>query len=215
MGRKPADAVAAARFPQGRPVIWRAIRKLAKTGPDAVAGFTLTEISKQCGDEMPWGTIETYVKSLVAAGILSRTRAGKPGIPAIYFLDRDPGAEAPRLRRDGSPVTMGSAQESIWRTIRMQRGVFASADIALTANTDEYPVAELAVVDYLKYMLHAGYVAVARPAARGKRGKALYRFVRARDPGPLAPQIQRVKAVFDPNTGTVVWTSAKNAEDEA
>ena len=76
------------------------------------------------------------------------------------------------------------------------------AELALAASTKVVAVKTATAADYLKFMLRAGYV---------RRNAGRYSFVRARDPGPLAPQIQRVKQVFDPNSKTVVWPKGGTA----
>ena len=166
MARRPVDRLAAARWPQGRQVIWDAIRaRCAEPGP-----WTLPDIARDCGLEIPKATIRSYLQGLIAAGIVEIVaRPVAVGAPVLYRLAHDPGAEAPRVTRAGKPVTQGLATENIWRTLK-----------------------------------RAGYVRVAKQADR-RGGKEVVIFLAARDPGPLPPQIQRVKRVWDPNSERVVW----------
>ena len=200
MARRPIDRLAAARWPQGRQVIWDAIRaRCAEPGP-----WTLPDIARACGLEIHTATIRSYLQGLINAGIVEIVaRPAAVGAPVLYRLASDPGAEAPRVTRAGKPVTQGLATENIWRTLK-RAGAVTVAELALLAATEEVPVSPVAVKDYVKYLKRAGYVRVAKPASpRG--GKEVVIFLAARDPGPLPPQIQRVKRVWDPNSERVVW----------
>jgi len=197
MARKPADILAASPKPVGRDGVWAAIRK--RCG----APFSIADIH---GDtDIPRATIRDYLSCLKAAGIVN-VKTGNPAKfqTVEWRLIRDPGADAPRVRQNGEAVTQGLGNQALWRTIKIL-GSFTPAELALAASTKAVAVKASAAQDYLKYMLRAGYVrrTAPRPAIR-------YSFVRSRDPGPLPPQIQRVKQVFDPNSKTVVWPAGKD-----
>ena len=49
----------------------------------------------------------------------------------------------------------------------------------------------------------AGYLKVA--VSKGPYRRARYMLIPARNSGPQAPLIQRIKQVYDPNLGKVVW----------
>jgi len=206
MARKPADVIAKSNKPYGRDAIWTAIRKLASTAKDAT--FTCRDIFDACGHEVKKGTIKTYVNGLTNAGYLT-TGIRTPGAffeATKYRLSRNVGAEAPRVRKDGSEVTQGLGTEAMWRTMKTLNA-FTAAELALAASTSKAQVAETAAADYLKFMIKAGFV---RAVAKGAPGKpARMAFIRARDPGPKPPQIQRIKQVFDPNSNTVVWPKSE------
>lgn len=200
MACKPVDRIAAARWPQGRQVIWAAILHLTRVQ----GGFTRPEIARDCLLEIHKDTIRTYMRALEAAGIVALVDRPSPGKGACrYRLLTDPGSEAPRVTRNGKPVTQGRATENIWRTLK-RAGPVTAGELALMASTEDVPVAPRAVVDYVKYLKRAGYVRIVKAAHNGG-GKEVVIFLAARDPGPLPPQIQRVKRVWDPNSKTVVW----------
>ena len=201
MARQSVDKVANAKWPQGRQVIWTEIRRLG--AGDAL--FTTPDIWEGCGREIPRDTVRDYVRALHAGGFLEQVTASGPRKAATYRIVGKHGAEAPRVRPDGSIVTQGAGTEAMWRTIKVL-GTFSAAELALTASTDVAPVTEETAKTYLRYLERAGFV---RCVVKGKPGrggnKDRWNFVKSRDPGPLPPQIQRIKQVFDPNSNSVVW----------
>lgn len=179
MSQKPIDQ----RSPlQSREALWRAIRTLRT--------FTLAQVRSET--RCSRGQIEEYVKALLAAGLIERVE----GERGRYSLVKDPGAVAPRLRRDGSEVTMGRGREQMWRAMRVL-GTFTLRDLVVHATTEEHAVAEHEAASYCQYLTHAGYLL--------RRGDSFV-AVRSRYSGPRPPMIQRVKQVFDPNLGKVVWS---------
>ena len=198
MARKPVDQIAAARWPQGRQVMWTAIRTLGKDG----TAFTLSDVWTECKREIERATVKTYVEGLTKAGFLDAT-PGAPGKAKTYRLVRNPGAEAPRVTRKGEAVTQGLGTEAMWRTIKIL-GAFDYAELALAASTDAAPVSLDTAKTYVKFLHFAGLLRLVRKGDPHRRAR--YAFIAARDPGPLAPQIQRVKRVWDPNGKAVLWS---------
>lgn len=208
MARKPVDLVAAAARPEGRQIMWQAMRKLRR--------FTIADIEGET--RIKEGTIRTYVCGLHRAGYLdvvgkqdrSAYLTHVPGSYAlsIYKLIRDVGIEAPRVTRAGAPVTQGRAREQMWRTMRVI-GEFSYRDLAMQATTEEQSILTTDAKDYVKHLYRAGYLALTVPDKRGNKpgtgAPARYRLLPSKYTGPLPPQVQRVKQVFDPNLGKVVW----------
>lgn len=200
-GRKPAHLVSSARKPGGRQAVWAAIRRLRD-------GFTLPALAK--GTDIHRDTIRTYLRGLEAAGYIVRD----PVEPGRFVLVNDIGVEAPRVTRDGKPVTQGIRRENMWRTMRMMRGDFSWRDLTIAASTEEFPVDEEDAKDYCAALAKAGYLVV---TVKGKGGgksvtPTRWRFNPARFTGPAAPMVQRLQSVFDPNLGKVVWQ--EDARDE-
>lgn len=197
MARKPADQVAAARWPQGRQVIWTAIRALGRDDQT----FTRADVWTACKREILRSTIKTYLDGLEKGGFLESeqpgTRLAKP-----YRLVDDPGAEAPRVNRKGKTVTQGLGTDAMWRTIKLL-STFTYRELALTASTAQVTIRDETAKDYCKHLAKAKLLRVVVPAT--PKALAQYAFAKSRDPGPKAPQIQRVKRVFDPNSNTVLW----------
>ena len=193
MARKPAHLeMVGGKFPRQR--VWEQIRLVR-------AGFTNITL----GDELKIhpDTVRTYLKALFLAGIIVEDGLepllvkGARRPTRRFRLERDLGAEAPRLDRRGQPVTMGRGREQVWSTLRRWKGEFSPRELAAYASTDEHQVAEGEAGDYCKHLAKAGYL-TAVDAAR-------YRFIPARDSGPRPPMIQRLKTVYDPNLDQVVW----------
>lgn len=179
--------------------IWEAIRRLRR--------FSFDELRGELPGAINRATIRSYLKDLEAAShVAPVTIDGRPG----WQLIRDAGLDAPRVRKDGTTVTQGLAQEQMWRTLRMLGGEHTPRQLAAHASTPEVRVTEAAAADYLGWLTRAGYL-----NRSGKGRKAKYRLIPAKWTGPRAPMIQRVKQVYDPNVGRVVWspTHATEAAD--
>lgn len=176
----------------GREAIWAAIRS-----PEWRHGrlFTVAQIARASGANDK--TVRDYLKGLEAAGYLQHEAAGGEGYPARWGLVRDIGVEAPRVRADGRPVTQGVVTEQLWRGMSILKD-FTTADLLETASV-RIP-AETAK-SYCQLLLACGYLRVLKRAEPVKGRLARYRLVR--NLGPRPPQVQRVKQVWDPNTGEV------------
>lgn len=197
-GCKPVDIVAAGKRPEGREVTWAAIRKSKQ--------FTILELEGETRINLK--TIYNYVIGLERAGYLKRIDDGSPTAKGMYSkgtweLIKDVGVEAPRVTKEGKHVTHGLSREQMWRTIKMI-SEFNAQDMVVHASTDDVTVTISQAKYYLKYLARGGYI---RIVEKGKQGGplTLYRFVKARYTGPKPPMIQRVRQLFDPNLGVVVW----------
>lgn len=179
----------------GRDMLWAAMRS---RGEDA---FSVSEIAGSTGANTK--TARDYCNGLTAAGYL---KADPPsaGQPARWRLVRDIGHEAPRVRRDGTPVTQGNVNEQLWRGMYILKE-FTYLDLIETASV-EIPV-ETAKA-YCKMLLATGYLRVLRKADPAKNCVARYRLIR--NNGPKPPQVQRVKRVYDPNSREVFMPEAQS-----
>lgn len=212
MARKPAHLELAGG--KGlRQRIWDRIRQVPASTP-----FALRELL--CGDEInSEATAQEYITGLFHAGYLDlRAAAVRHGTstkrrPAYYSLARDAGAEAPRVRKDGMPVTMGLAQEQMWRTLRMLKGDTNARELAAHAATPEIPVRETAANDYLGHLHRAGYLRCIRPGKGTGRGGIQARYQLISNTGPRPPMVCRADAVYDPNLGKTVWVRPVTEED--
>lgn len=198
--RQPVDQPLRSGFLTHRDAIWASIREL-KTGISTGVLESRTRASQ--------ATIKTYLKGLTAAGYLQRTDARAQGgafnryQKATWNLIKDNGVEAPRVTRDGEPVTQGLARVNMWRTMRII-GSFNLQHLVIQASTEHTQIKQQDAKDYIKYLRAAGYVRISHP---GKKGRpTVYQFIAARYTGPKPPMVQHVKQVFDPNTMQVVWS---------
>lgn len=182
-GRRPADQSGS-----GRDAIWAEIRSRG----DAV--FTVTSLVTACGANQK--TCRDYLKGLTAAGYTEQ--ASEPDeLPATWRMVRDIGHEAPRVRADGSTVTQGKVTEQLWRGMFILKD-FSFRDLIETASVE---IPEETAKAYCKMLLATGYLRVIVKAAPHMGRIARYRLIR--NNGPKPPKIQRVKRVYDPNTGEV------------
>lgn len=195
-GRKPVHLSANAKRPEGRQIMWEAIRALRE--------FTLADL--ECKTRLKESALRSYVEALTKGGYLERhrptERVGGNFPRATWTLVRDIGVEAPRVRKDGSPVTQGLGREQLWRTMRII-GDFNHHELAVQASTETQPVAEAEAAFYCQYLARAGYLVVTQEG--GPNRATRYRLLPSRYTGPKAPQIQRIRQVWDANREEVVW----------
>ncbi|TXG98591.1 MAG: hypothetical protein E6R08_04080 [Nevskiaceae bacterium] len=207
-GRKPVHLTSSAGKVGGRQAMWEAMRKRKR--------FTLSELANDINAAR--AAVRDYASSMVKAGILvvdGQTPAPtgvfgvKPtdrNMSDVFKLVHDCGIEAPRLRKDGSPCTQGLPREQMWRTMNMS-ATFTARDLAATASTDTVTIKLTDAKDYLKHLQNAGYLAVVKPGKPGHKpgtgSLTVYRLIKKT--GPRPPMVQRMKTVFDPNLGVIMW----------
>jgi len=151
--------------------------------------------------------LRDYISGLIAAGYIAKVRAPKRGIPAAYKVVRDNGAEAPRVKRDGSPLVKGMAEEQMWRILRSPAGADITAlQLAAYASTPTLTVSELEAQTYLGQLAGAKYIA---PLSR--RG-ASQRWRLVSNTGPKPPMFARIDSLYDPNLSTLIWVQPVTEE---
>lgn len=210
MPRKPVTTYAGGKGPRQR--IWEAIR--------ARGDGEWTRYSIARAADVADTTVTTFLQALDKAGIIGKvgeTAVRNLAAEARWRLVKDEGLEAPRLRRDGSRVTQGLAQEQMWRTLRLLAGDLNARELAAHANTAAAPVTLSAAEHYLTWLKAAGYLIQTRAGkGLGKVGQGLparYRLDPARNTGPRPPMICRARVVYDPNEDAVVWAPPVTDED--
>lgn len=201
MSRKPALLEMAGGKSQ-RQRIWEAIRGLAGFGDGT---FTASDISRICKIELD--PVREYLKGLGAAGYVAilNPEASRPGgrsVKNVFELARDNGVEAPRVRRDGTPVTQGRGTEAMWAAM-VELDQFNHWLIA-----DFAQVKPSTAASYLLALGKAGMLQVVTPGkGKGKGGIATVWAVGGEHRRkPRAPMITRLKAVYDPNVHQIVWS---------
>jgi hypothetical protein len=192
MARKPIHLVASGPKPRGRQVVWDAIRTLRC--------FTARELARSIDHNA--SAVSDYLSCLRAGGIIAIADTAVVGARRThtYELVRDVGIEAPRLRADGTPCTQGLATEQMWRTMAMLAD-FSPRDLAVAASTEQQPVAEEHAGDYVGNLLRAGYLTIVQPSTPVRQAR--YRLVKRT--GPKPPMVQRLKSIWDPNIGQIMW----------
>lgn len=207
MSRKPAHLeMVGGKSPRQR--IWEAIR----VAIDYEGGFTAADIARACKIEAP--AVSDYLRALHLGGYLGRHEPTRRGEPARYWMERDNGVEAPRVRKDGSEATTGRGNEAMWQAMRNFLPTFDFREVAAYASTVDHPVLADTAKAYVLALHAAGYLVETQPAKRGCQARpARYSLKRDHDSGPRPPMIQRTRAVFDPNLGRVVWREEPTWDD--
>jgi len=178
-----------------RQALWAAIRRMQT--------FTLRTLREET--VLRLDSVREYVVGLEKAGFIERTHESKrPGDPVVWELRKDVGVEAPRVRKDGTQVTMGDGCKNMWEAMRILR-IFTARELAVAASLPECLVKEQTAIDYTYHLCRAGYL---------KKSGNGYIFLPAAYTGPLAPQIQRTKRVWDPNQQKVRWRSDEEAGND-
>lgn len=190
---------------------WEAIRKHA-------GAFICCQIARRAKVEPD--TLYTYLLSLQRAGFVEcEKQEGAVSVltSAKWTLIRDNGIEAPRLTRDGKPVTQGLGNEAMWRSMRII-GEFNTTELAAHAATSGIKVSEETAKTYIGDLKKAGYLTVVAEVRSRGFGKgnvqARYRLAPGKYTGPRPPMIQRTKSVYDPNLGKVVWQEEPVNDDD-
>lgn len=147
-------------------------------------------------------SVKTYLKCLEKGGYIVKLTDVKFE-QADYQLITDNGIEAPRLTRDGQPVTQGLAQEAMWRCLRML-GAMDYRQLAIHASSAGVEVKETSAKRYVLALKKAGYLQVTQPAGRRKGALETLALIPRMNTGPRPPQIQRVGVVYDPNINKVM-----------
>ncbi len=210
--RKPAHLEMAGGKPK-RQRIWEAIRLLKE--------FTLIDAAAKADVDID--TTKTYLQSLERGGFTDDISGHRGGHDEKRWqLARDIGMEAPRLTKEGKPVTQGMGTTNMWRVIRLAKGDFDYLEVARSASTPDHQVKPDTARSYLKALHAAGYLDMAvppetKPNSKGGKKPARWRLlpynrINSKKPGPRAPMIQRLKRVFDPNWAEVVFQEV--ADDE-
>ncbi len=184
MTAKAGRRAATATTPQ-RQEVWEAIRA-------HLGSFTVADLAARSGANRK--TVKDYLRCLLPGGIIQAEGEDH------YSLIDDRGFHAPRLNRAGQPVSQGAGVENMWRSIR---GLpeFSPRDIAAHSTTPDVRVTEPTAKAYCSMLLKTGYLRVVKKAEPMAGRQAIYRLIRRS--GPKPPQIQRIKQVYDPNTGAV------------
>ncbi|MEJ1381371.1 MAG: hypothetical protein RPT95_10460 [Candidatus Sedimenticola sp. (ex Thyasira tokunagai)] len=179
-----------------RQAMWEVIRKIGKEGKLV----TVRDVRGELPGSTGLHKVRDYMTGLAKAGYLKMQPQKKVGELAQYELTRDTGIDAPRVRKDGTEVTQGKGREQLWRTMR----ILSSFDARELIHTASVKIQLSVAKEYVRYLHKAGYLVQTTKAKNGG-GLARYRLLPSKYTGPKPPMIQRIKQVYDPNLGEVVW----------
>jgi hypothetical protein len=164
--------------------IWTAIREL-KT-------FDARDLGRKTGlDRRKKSVFRDYLSALHLGGFITPSGVRiEPRAPIIWKLIKDTGVDAPRVRKDGT-VLPPSGRQRMWNAIRILKG-FTATGLASIASLPGHAIAGSEAEYYCRWLEKGGYL---------RRSRDFWVFVPAMFTGAKAPQVLRVKALFDPNTG--------------
>lgn len=155
--------------------------------------FTVNDI---LGDiRLTASSINDYLSGLTNGGYLSVVKSRERMVLNVYTLINNTGVDAPRVRKDGTPVTQGIGRKYLWNAMSTLK-TFSILDLTRAASTEIHQVAESEAESYCAALCLAGHL------RRQPDGR--YRLIMRTGPHP--PQIQRTKQVYDPNLRAVVWS---------
>ena len=220
----PAKLESSVPAPTDRERVWAAIRELRN--------FTSFDIALKTRLPRRGGVIPEYLKGLERAGFLRVVSGGREGDPPVadaggtegaalrperkrgapnhYELARDVGVEAPRVNKQGG-ILAPSGRTRMWKAMRIL-GSFTARELALVASLPDSPVAVAEAEYYCNWLCKGGYL---RGSESKDFGGRRWTFIPAMNSGPKAPQILRVKKLYDPNRNAVVCEGeAKGRDDE-
>jgi len=171
--------------------IWKKVRKTRVFSVNDLQTQLPSSISKDC--------VRDYLMRLCAGGYMERNDSVKP---ILYTLIKDCGIDAPRLRTNGSVVTLGIANENMWRTAKILK-IFDWRDLMIAASTEQVKITQKTARAYVEALHQASYLTCVRQSVPGTR--AVYRFNSHKNTGVRAPKIKRDKSLYDPNLGKIVY----------
>ncbi|HAS88149.1 MAG TPA: hypothetical protein DCS48_02435 [Desulfovibrio sp.] len=191
MPRLSADKQAESTAPRGQEHYWAVMVGLDRSGEFTgrmVLGKTNTTKT----------TLYEYMRRLVKAGFLKVTREEKINGPIArkYYRIAKRSRFAPRIAKDGK-VFPPPKRDHMWRAMRMN-GEFTAATLMVWASTDEVDIKLDDSKDYIKHLYKAGYLKLI-----GKVHNT-YKYRLIKNTGPLPPQVQKIKQVWDPNEKKVM-----------
>lgn len=162
--------------------------------------LTVAEIAEETG--CAFETVYVYLRSLFKGGFLEVQRGGRFTRTHGYRLVRDTGAEAPRLRPDGTTCN-GTATEAMWRTMKILKQFDVDSLIAHVRMT--HKISRSSANVYTLALERAGYLV--------NTGSARYKqFKLVKNTGAQAPQLMAVEEIYDPNLKEIVLRDVPDYE---
>ena len=176
--------------------MWEAIR-------NANGDFVALEIVQQSKCDLH--NVYHYLRALTKANFLSanevpstKRKGDRP--TKRYTLLKNTGIEAPRINSKGEQVVAGPKYELLWRTLRISKTV-PTQQLVDHAAAAGLKITPRSVNLYTKALIDAGYIHVT-----GRDGHRQFTLKPYMNTGPRPPQIQNIKAVYDPNLNKVMHT---------
>ena len=184
---------------RGQARYWAVMRELTTRGP-----WTIRDVYGQCNGIKT--DVGDYVRRLAKAGYVKAVgEAPGTSTPAVLYTVAKGGDEPPRIREDGTECPP-TRRENMWRAMRMLKA-FSLADLVAAASTEEVKISSEDAKDYTRHLTRAKYL------RRMNGSPATWRLILST--GPLPPQVQRIRQVWDANLRRVMWSAAEKSGGEA
>ena len=164
-------------------------------------------LKDKVGKRINMRCIKRYLSGLTIKGYLSREVDGAL-VEGQWFLKKDIGKQAPDVDEHGTEIGYGCINKQIWNTIRILKE-FTTKELAINAATEECPMNQNTVNQYISMLRKAGYL-----VAKGKRpcrGHQRLRLVPSMNTGPHAPSCEQFTQVRDNNRDEIVWSGGDEA----
>lgn len=174
--------------------MWEAIRTINGT-------FFAIDIAQLSGCEL--ANVYHYLRSLTKALFVTveevaTTKRKGDRLSKRYTLIKNTGIEAPRINAKGETVLASPKFEVLWRTLRILNSVTTN-QLVDHAEAAGLTITKRSVNIYTKALLDSGYINVT-----GKEGSRVFSLKPSMNTGPRPPQLQSIKAVYDPNLNKVM-----------
>ena len=189
--------------------VWLAISKFKND-------FTLLQVAEE--GAMKETSTRDFITGLQRAGYIEvayeQAISGKRVKRLHYRLIRDVGYNAPTVDRDGNETKPAQANKAMWNTLRILKRAINAEELAALSSNDELQIAVHTANSYLQLLHSAGYLRVTQKYQNITGKKSKYQLYEHMNTGPIPPQIQRAKQVFDPNTNKLMFSERPELEDE-
>lgn len=189
--------------------VWLAIRKFKND-------FTLLQVAEE--GAMKESSARDFITGLQKAGYIQvayeQPIVGKRVKRLHYKLVRDIGYNAPSVDREGFETKPAQANKAMWNTLRILKRAINAEELAALSSNDELNISITTANTYLQLLHSAGYLFIAQKHQNMTGKKAKYQLLERMNTGPIPPQIQRAKQVFDPNTNQLMYSERPELEEE-
>lgn len=203
MPRQAITTITNLKFEQTRQAVWDEMRLHVQTG----VGFTSRDIADSTNRHRD--TVRSYVKGLIAAGILipHSVEIRRKMEAQLYTIHPDHRvSEAPRVNKQGQPVTQGQANQNMWRSMRIMKQ-FTAKQLAVSASTQSCLIKESTAKAYIKHLHNAGFLYVSQGNGPQPRSYILRALSNS---GPKPPMVTRTHVVYDQNKKQIIHAEGFN-----
>lgn len=177
---------------ESRQAVWAAIRRLKSFTVHDLHRATLLKVC----------AVRRYIVALHAADYIAPLSKEKSQV--TWQLVKDVGIEMPRVRKDGTPISLGDGRKQMWEAMRIMQ-TFTVRELTVAASLPDCLVQESTAATYARHLFNAGYL---------RKNGPVYRFLPGAYTGPLAPQVQQTQRVWDPNQRKVRWRSNEEVDND-